>query len=152
MISGEILAMKIKALEKEVRALKTTHIKTATTINTMELSTSVNFNLFMPDEYTIVSDKRAIITLTTVDNTDMISACYLSGVTPSNLNSRYPFIYRLDSPAGQAKFEVILLSQNYNDYQTLSGGGSVQLSYNLKVVGSSKFTVAVSYTNILGGS
>jgi len=152
MINGEILAMKIKALEKEVRALKTTHIKTATTISTMEASASITFNLFMPDEYTIVSDKRAIITLTTADGTDMISACYLDGVTPANLNSRYPFIYRINSPAGQAKYEVILLSQNANDYQTISGGGSVQLNYNLKLIGSSKFTVSVSYTNILGGS
>jgi len=152
MINGEILVMKLKALEKEVRALKTTHIKTATTISTMESSASITFNLFMPDEYTIVSDKRAIITLTTADGTDMISACYLDGVTPANLNSRYPFIYRINSPAGQAKYEVVLLSQNANDYQTISGGGSVQLNYNLKLIGSSKFTVSVSYTDILGGS
>lgn len=152
MINGEIFAMKIKALEKEVRALKTTHIKTATTISTMEASASITFNLFMPDAYTIVSDKRAIITLTTADGTDMISACYLDGVTPANLNSRYPFIYRINSPAGQAKYEVVLLSQNANDYQTISGGGSVQLNYNLKLIGSSKFTVSVSYTDILGGS
>lgn len=152
MINGEILGMKIKWLEKEIRALKTTHIKTATKISTLEKSTTVNFTLTMPDPYTMVGSKRAIITMTTTDGTDMISACYLDGVTPSNLNDRYPFIYRLDSPAGESKYEVVVISQNANDYQTLSGGGTVNLSYNLKLVGSSDYNLAVEYRNILGGS
>lgn len=152
MINGEILGMKIKWLEKEITALKTTHIKTATKISTLEKTTSVNFTLTMPDPYTMVGSKRAIITMTTTDGTDMISACYLDGLTPSNLNDRYPFIYRLDSPAGQAKYEVVVLSQNANDYQTLSGGGTVNLSYNLKLVGSSDYNLTVEYRNILGGS
>lgn len=152
MINGEILGMKLKWLQNEIRALKTTHIKTASKISTLEKSTSVSFSLTMPDPYTIVGSKRAIVTLTTTDGTDMISACYLSGATPTNLDSRYPFIYRLSSSAGQAKYEVVVVSQNYDDYQTISGGGTVNLTYNLKIVGSSDYSVSVSYRNILGGS
>lgn len=152
MINGEIFAMKIKALEKELRDLKTTHIKTATTINTMEQSTSASFTLTMPDPYTMVGSKRAIITLTTADGTDMISACYIDGLTPANLNDRYPYIYRLSAPTGQCKYEIVVVSQNANDYQTISGGGTVNLSYNVKLVGSSQFTTSVEYKNILGGS
>ena len=152
MINGEILGMKLKWLENEVRALKTTYTKTATTISTMEQTVSVNFSLIMPDEYTIVGSQRAIITLTTVDSTQMITGCYIIGLTPSNLNDRYPFINRLSSSDGEIKYEIVLVSQNPNDAQTISGGGTVNLNYSVKLVGSSQFTVSVSYRSILGGS
>lgn len=152
MNNGELLDKKIKYLKQELRNLKTAHFKTATTISTMEASTSANFSLML-DSLTgqIFSTQRAIITLTT-DGPDMIGACYLDGATPSNLDSRFVFVNRLSSPSGTAKFEIIVFSQNVNDYNTLSGGGSVNLSYNLKLVGSSKFTTSVSYRSITGGS
>lgn len=143
---------KIKWIERELRNLKTAHFKTATTINTMTNVLSLSFSLIISDEYTICSSQRAIITLTTEDDTDMISACYLSGVTPSNLNQRFPFVKRIASGNGEAKYEVSVFSQNPDDYTTISGGGTVNLDYNVQLVGSSRFTSSVNYRPILGGS
>lgn len=139
-------------LKREMRDLKTAHFKTATTIQTMTATQSLSFSLQLNPNYEIFSSTRAIITLTTSDQTEMVSACYLQGVTPDNLNYRYPFVKRLSSPAGTVKYEVIVYSQNESDYNTLVGGGSVNVNYTVQLVGSSKFTVSVAYRPILGGS
>lgn len=148
-----LLDQKIKYFEQEILNLKTMHIKTATTIKTKVLDTSVNFSLFLPSELSteILSTKRAIITMTAKDSTNMISACYLKNMTPSNLDSRFIFINRLSSSAGVVKYGITIYSENYNDYTTLAGGGSVNLTYDIEVVGSSDYNIDVVYKNIDGG-
>lgn len=152
MINGEILTQKIKWLQQEIRELKTAHIKTASTISTIEKTTSVDFTITSPEETTMISTKRAIVTLTSTDGSNMISACYLDGMTYAGLNNRYVFVKRISSGDGVEKFDVLVLSVNYNDYQIISQGGSVNVSYNLKLTASSDFTVSIEYRNILGGS
>ena len=153
MDNQQYLDKELEYLRKEIKNLKTAHVKTATTISTMEASGSVNFSLKL-DTLTgqMYSTKRAVITLTSSNSTNFISACYLDGATPSNLNSRYVIVNRLSSASGLVKFEVMVISQNGDDYNTLSGGGSVNLSYNIKMVGSSKFSTSIDYRNIDGGS
>ena len=153
MNNEQLFAHKINDLENEIRALKTAHFKTATTISTMSSEKSLGFNLQL-DMLTgeITSSRRAVLTLTTTDGSDMISACYVKGVTPQNLDYRYPFVNRLDAPAGQARFEVLVFSQRQSDFETLIGGGSVTANYTVELVGSSEFTVSLEYKNILGGS
>lgn len=150
---GKLYDNRIMELEREVHNLKVAHFKTATTISTMANNQTLSFSL-MWDELSgqIFSTQRAIITMVASNSTDMISACYLSGLTPSTLDDRYIFIKRLDSSAGQVRFGVTVFSQNYSDYETLSGGGSVNLSYTVQLVGSSKFTASVSYKSITGGT
>lgn len=144
---------RLKDLEKEIRNLKTTHFKTATTINTMTRTRTLNFSLTLePLSGNVYSTERAVITLTTSDNTDMISSCFLSNITPSNINDRFIQIQRLRPVAGQTRFGVAVFSQNYDDYITLVNGGSVNLSYTVQLVGSSEFTTSVSYKNIDGGT
>lgn len=144
---------KLKDLEREITNLKTAHFKTATTINTMTLTQTLNFSLTLdPMTHEIYSTQRAVITLTTSDNTDMISSCYLSNITPSNIDDRFIQIQRLKPDAGAVRFGVAVFSQNINDYNTLSGGGSVDLSYTVQLVGSSKFTISVTYKSINGGT
>ena len=140
------------ALETEIRNLKTAHLKTATTISTKTANQALNFSLYLPDEYSILSTQRAVITMTSKNNTDMISSCYLVSVTPSNLNDRFVFIKRVQSPTGTAKFDVVVFSQNQDDYDTLSGGGSVNLNYTVQLVGSSDYNVSVEYRALKGGS
>ena len=155
MNNGELYAKRILALEKEIRELKTAHYKTATTISTMESTSTINFSLGLFGDQMwqeVWSTKRAIITLTTEGGEDMISACYLVGVTPNNLNMRYVYLRRIDSNPGQVKYEALVYSQNYDDYDTLSGGGSVNLSYTIKAIGSSKFSISIQYKNLEGGS
>jgi hypothetical protein len=143
----------IKYLKDEITQLKTAHVKTATKISTMDLNKNVSFSLML-DALTgqMFSTQRAIITMTSSNSTNMISACYLDGATPSNLDSRFVFINRIYSDSGKVKFEVVVLSQNQNDYNTLAGGGSVNLNYTIKLIGSSKFTASVDYRGITGGS
>lgn len=144
---------KIKNLEKEIRSLKTTYFKTATTINTMTKNNTVNFSLTLDSlSGNIFSTKRAIITLNSSDGSNMISACYLYNMTPSGLDDRFIQIQRLQANAGSIRFGVAVFSQNYNDWVTLSNGGSVNLSYTIRTVGSSKFTTSVTYKNIDGGT
>ena len=153
MISGDLFYKRLNDLKREIRYLKTAHFKTATTINTMTLNQTVNFSLTLDGlSGNIFSTQRAIITLTTDDSSEMVSACYLNNMTPSNLDDRFIFIKRVASNPGQVRFDIAVFSQNANDYNTLYGGGSVNLSYSLQLVGSSKFSVSVEYHNILGGS
>lgn len=153
MSQEQVYAERLKNLEREIRQLKTAHYKTATTINTMTSNVNISFSLTLDLlSGSVYSTQRAIITMTTADNTDMISACYLVGITPNNYNNRYIIVNRLQSPAGQAKYEVIVISQNADDFNTLYGGGSVNLGYTVQLVGSSKFTTSISYRSITGGS
>ena len=143
----------IKYLQAEIKQLKTAHIKTATKISTMELNTNVAFSLTLePLSGQIFSTQRAIITMVSSNSTNMISACYLDGATPTNLDSRFVYINRIHSDSGKVQFDVSVFSQNQNDYDTLAGGGSVDLNYTVKLIGSSKFTASVSYRSITGGS
>jgi len=143
---------RIKDLEKEVRNLKTGYFKTATTINTMTENQTLNFSLSLNPNAEIFSTQRAIITLDILDDSNMISACYLTGVNPKNLNNRFAFVKRLQSNNNQVKYEVLVYSQNPDDYETLAGGGSVNLTYTVQLVGSSRFTSSVNYRSITGGS
>jgi len=146
---SNILWDRVKNIEKEIKNLKTARFKTASTISTMTKNSSVTLPLKLFGDpltyYEIISSKRAIVTLTTTDNTNMISALYLDGVTPSNLNDRYVFVHKLNSNAGQSRFAIYVYSQNENDFNVLSGGGSVSVSYNIQGVGSSQFNISISY-------
>ncbi len=145
----DILWERINHIGKEIKNLKTARFKTASTIDTITADSSVTLPLKLfgnPSAYyEIISSKRAVITLKTADNTNMISALYLNGITPSTTNNRYIFINRIASGAGEAKFELYVYSQNTSDYNTLAGGGSVNVSYNIQGVGSSRFTISVKY-------
>lgn len=154
MKNEELYDRKILDLEREIRELKTAHYKTATTISTITKTTSVSFTLAFLDMLTmqIWSTKRAIITVTTTDSSNMISACYLKGVTASNLNNRFAYVKRLASTDGQVRFEVYVYSVNNDDFNTLYNGGTVNLSYTLEIIGSSDFTTSVSYRDIKEGS
>ena len=143
---------KINYLKNELRNLKTAHFKTATTIETMTVNTSVSFSLYLdPITNEIYGDKRAIITLTTADNSEMLSACYIDGLD-ANMNNRYLRVQRITSTSGAIKYEIIITSSNMDDYNTLAGGGSVNLSYGVTLVGSRQFIPSVEYRNFFGGS
>lgn len=153
MEAGNILYRKLKDLQQKVRFLKTTHFKTATTISTMTREINVGFSLTLDSlSGEVYSTSRAIITATTDDSSDMISACYLAGATPSLLDDRQVEILRLQPRDGEARFGVAITAGNANDYNTLAGGGSVNLSYTIQVVGSSRFNLGLEYRSINGGT
>lgn len=146
---ADLMWQRIGNIEREIKNLKTARFKTASTISTMTRSGTVNLPLKLfgnPSTYwEIISSKRAIITLTTTDNTNMISSVYLDGVTPTNTNRRFIFIHKLASGTGVAKFAMYVYSQNSDDFDILSGGGSVNVSYNIQGVGSSQFNMNITY-------
>lgn len=153
MIDGKLFYDRLKKLESEMRLLKTAHIKTATTISTLSKTTGINFNLVLDDlTGTVFSDKRAIITATTTDGTDMISACYLDGMTVALLDERNIKIERLKASDGMVKFGVVVVNGNAQDWNTLWSGGTVRLNYNIMVVGSSNFNLNVRYADFDGGT
>lgn len=147
-----LYAKRIKDLEREIRNLKTTYFKTATTINTMTLNQTLNFSLTLDTvSGNIFSTQRAIITLRT-NNSNMINACYLNGMTPSNLDDRVVNIQRLNSNDNEIRYSVAVFSFNATDWQTLYNGGSVDLTYTVQLVGSSEFSSSLVYKAITGGS
>jgi len=146
-------AQRIKTLEREIRNLKTSHVKTATTISTMYIDDSVSFSLMLdPLSGNIVSTQRAILTLSTTDGTNMLSACYINNASPVGLNDRTVEIIRLQPQNGNIRFGIAVFSQNINDYNTLAGGGSVNLTYNIRSVGTSNFITTIDYKAISGGA
>lgn len=146
---SDVFIKKMEYFKKEIRNLKTAHLKTATTLATTSKSGAVSLPLQLfgdPGVYWLVaSSKKAVVTLTTTDNTNMISALYLTGVTPSNVDDRRIFVYRVASNPGECKFEIAVYSENQNDYNTLSGGGSVNVGYNIQAVGTSNFNINITY-------
>lgn len=153
MNDAALLDEKIKYFRRELTNLKTSHIKTATTISTMEATGAVNFSLTLDSlSGQVYSTQRAVITLNSSNSTNFVSACYLDGATPTNLNRRLVYVERLDAGAAQCRFGIAVFSTNPDDYTTLAGGGSVDLTYNFKVVGSSKFSTTISYKAINGGT
>lgn len=146
---ADMMWNRIKYIEQEIKNLKTARFKTASTISTITSDNSISLPLKLFGDastyYEVISSKRAVVTLTTADNTNMISALYLKGVTPNNLNDRYIFIHKLNSAAGQARFAIYVYSQNVNDFNTLAGGGSVNVNYDIQAVGSSRFTMSIKY-------
>lgn len=148
---GNLYDKKLKDLEKELRNLKTAHFKTSTTISTMQKEASIELDLVLDND--VHSDKRAIVELETVDNTEMISACYIKNMDISDIeDGRFISIQRINSDVGKVKYEIIVLSTSYDDFITLDGGGSVKLNYDLVLIGSSGFNVKISYRNFFGGS
>lgn len=140
---------KINYFQREICNLKTAHVKTATTIATLDKNTSITLPLKLYGSagayWEIISSKKAVVTLTSMDETDMISALYIDGITPSNFNNRYVFVRRRGSQSGQVAYEIYAYSYNTDDLDTLSGGGSINLNYNLTAVGSSNYSLTVSY-------
>lgn len=153
MNQGDLYDKRIKELEREIIALKTSYVKTATTIAIATKTTTVSFSLTLDTlSGNVYGDQRAIVTLTTNNETEMISACYIANMTPDTFDDRIVDIVRLDSDENTARFGVAVFSQSYEDWQTLYNGGSVSVSYTLQLVGSSNFSVSVSYNSITGGT
>lgn len=151
MNNGELLYERLKELKAEVRNLKTAHFKTATTISTTTRTVTVNFSLMLERlSGNVFSTKRAVISMTTEDNTEMVSACYLAGMNPGNINGRFIEILRMQPQAGVIRFGVAVTTGNQSDWETLSQGGTVNLSYDIQLVGSSRFQTSVEYQNIEG--
>lgn len=153
MEEGKLFGKRIQDLEQEIRQLKTAHFKTASKISTISKTIGISFSLYLDTNTNeVYGSKRAIITLD-ANGSDMISACYVNELSPSLIqNNRFLRVQRITSNPGEIKYEVIIISYNYDDYTILSGGGSVDLNYTLTLIGSSNFTPLVSYRNFFGGS
>lgn len=151
----DIFNQKIHYLKTEITNLKTAHFKTATSLATMSVDSSISLQLKLYGNpmtyYEMITEKKAIITMTTLDNTEMIGSVYLKGMTPSTINDRRIFCEKLSSTNGQLRFAVYAYSQNESDYNTLSGGGQIFLEYNIECVGTSRFVVNISYEDFYKG-
>lgn len=149
MIAGKLLYDKLKKLESELRLLKTAHIKTATTISTTYRTAVVKFSLTKADYGgNTYSTQDAIIEATTQNGDDMVCACYIDGLTPAVLDDRLLMMDGLAAEAGKRSFRLTVLSGNAQDYNILSGGGEVNITYVVRVVGTSEFNLTVRYVGV----
>ena len=136
-------------LEQEVLALKTCAIKTSTQMATKSVTQAISYDLdysaqLMPNF--AWGFETVIITMTSTDGTNMLTSCTLENSKDAaghNLLSRG--MQFIPTNCGNvAQYKISVFSRNTTDIQTLAGGGSVILNYNMILTATSDFTVSVS--------
>lgn len=142
---------KVRKMIQEVRDLKTCPIKTATQLATEKKSIDISMPMTVhpggSPSYAY-SSKRAFITATSSDGSNMITSCTVQNnagdVQNHNLLLRSISIFPVEC-GDTATYSAVVYSRNYNDIQTLVGGGSVTLNYTIDFICTSSVTLSVRY-------
>lgn len=147
----EPFTVKLKKIIEEVRDLKTSPIKTATQLATEKKSINITMPMTVHPGASpsyAYSYKRAFITATSSDGSNMITSCTVQNnagdVQSHNLLVRSVTIFPVEC-GDIATYSAIVYSRNSNDIQMLVGGGSVTLNYTIDFICTSDFTLSIRY-------
>jgi len=147
----EPFTARIKKMTEEVRDLKTCPIKTATQLATKKKSINIvmDMTVFPHPPYTYAfSVKKAFITATSNDGSNMITSCTVQDnagdVSGHNLAGRSISIFSVEC-GSTATYSAVVFSTNNNDIQTIVGGGTVTLNYTIDFICTSDFTLSIRY-------
>ena len=88
----------------------------------------------------VMSDKYAEIIATSTDGKNMIGTCTLRSSDDRSLDLR-----RLITNQGQLGWSLIIIDGNDSDWQTVTGGGSVSVTYTIDIRTSSNCNVIINY-------
>lgn len=139
----------ILRLEQEVLALKTCPIKTASQMATKSVRQSISFDLVYVSQLIqnyAWGENTVIITMNSVDGSNMLTSCTLENsqdASGHSLRARGISILQTDC-GSSAQYKISAFSRNTSDISTLSGGGSVELNYNMILTATSDFTVTIT--------
>lgn len=147
----EPFTAKVKKIIEEVRDLKTCPIKTATQMATKKSSINISMPMTVHPGVSpayAYSSKRAFITATSTDGTNMLTSCTVQDnagdVQSHNLLGRSVTIFPVEC-GSVGTHSAIVYSRNPNDIQTLVGGGTLTLNYTLDFICTSDFTLSIRY-------
>lgn len=139
----------IKRINNEILALKQQKEKYAQVMKTMSTSVLLHFDLELSYSQwgwtTVRSNKMAIVNIDAGDNNPLIGVQY----NVTGLNSRIIRDVAIYDEADDSIGRMIyVFSQNNSDLQTLSGGGSVGLDYEMIITSTAAVSVTVEYENL----
>ena len=147
----EPFTARVKKMTEEVRDLKTCPIKTATQLATKKKSINLvmDMTIFPTPPYNYAySVKKAFITATSNDGSNMITSCTVNpnagDVEDHNLGGRSVSIFSVEC-GSTATYSAVVFSRNNADIQTLVNGGTVTLYYTIDFICTSDFTLSVRY-------
>lgn len=138
----------IRNLRREAESLKISYVKTASAIKTKSEQVQITFTLdsmtagwIDPDTWYVTAETltvgRAMACSITLDNDG-------TTVQNHNLNNRTLTFTKLQG-GDYNKWRIDLNSLNINDFNTISGGGKVELTYYFTITGTADFTIGVSH-------
>lgn len=137
----------ITAMSAEIAALKQEREKSANVLQTSTSSYSLTFNLEIAGMMVpyVRSDKMAIIDIDAGGNNPLIGITFdVNGL--NNRTIRSVPIY--DNGTGHIGYMVYILSNNNDDMDTLSGGGTVTLSYDVNISTTAEITTTITYEDL----
>lgn len=147
----EPFTARVKKMTEEVRDLKTCPIKTATQLATKKKSINISMPMTVHPGTSpsyAYSYKRAYITATSSDGSNMLTSCTLQDnagdVEDHNLLGRAVSIFSVECGSA-ATYSAVVYSRNYNDIQTITGGGTLVLNYTIDFICTSDFMLSVRY-------
>lgn len=132
-------------LAAEVEALKQWKSKSAATLQTVEATLTLEFDLeldFQWGIYIVQSNKRAIVEIDTGGREDIISISYnISGLDSRTIRNM-PIFFPESGNLGHMAF---IYSQNNDDLQKLRNGEEVHLTYEITVTSTAEVSASVTY-------
>ena len=138
----------ITAMMNEILALKQEKERSALNLETVETTVTLTFDLELYNNWGIMSvrsDKMAKVTIETGDNNPLVGVEY----DIDTLNSRIiRDVASFDVGTGDIGRLVYLFSRNDDDLSTLAGGGSVTVSYTMRIISTTAVTVTVEYEDL----
>ncbi len=139
----------ISRMEQEITALKTSKIKTSATLAIQEQSVALSLPLTLDTlSGQVYSSKQAVITLKSADGGNFLSSLYLGMSSTENRTYR---VNRRKSDEGVVKFVVLISVGNASDWETLYGGGSVTVNFNVNIRTTSECSLSLAYEDVSFG-
>lgn len=133
----------INKLRSEITMLKTTKVKSSSTLKTKSTSTSLTFNLKIDGGgASVYSDKRAVLTLQSDGENNFLSSLTLD---LQSVDGRTYSLSRRVTSSGAAQFVLFIATGNFNDWQTIYSGGSVTVNLGATVNATADFALNVTY-------
>lgn len=138
----------IRSIESEILALKQQKEKMAQVMKTTSTTVSLTFELEIHNilGFDVVRSKKiAKVKIDTGDNLALLGVSY----NIASLDSRtIRDMAYYDNGTGEIGRMVSIFSQNDTDLQTLIGGGSVILNYDMVITSTANFQVTVVYDDL----
>ena len=137
-------SQEIIRLEEELEAIKSAYIKTAAAVKTKTTNFGRTFALNQSDGSSAWCQQRLTVTVTTVDGSSQLCELYHNGHGSYTMNKRQ-IVTEKRKVGSATTFQVNVNSLLASDIQTIMNGGSVSLSYDFTIIGSSDYNFSTSW-------
>lgn len=139
----DYFAQEMKEIRREVLAQKALKEKAIMNFGVKSQSKTVTLTMNQNGYVTglnVMSDKYAEIIATSADGKNMLGTCTLRSSDDRQLDLR-----RLLTDSGKLGWSLIIIDGNSSDWSTVTGGGSVTVSYIIDIRTTSNCTITINY-------